>query len=87
MKSAQGALALYPLDPAGMVSLGDTQLAAGAALGDGELLQSAIESYERALVLDDRRMSWEEFYRFRPDRKLEIRERIERARDLLAKSE
>jgi hypothetical protein len=83
IEAEKAALALYPLDPSGLVSLGDTLLAAGGALESDELLREAIESYRRALELDNRRLSWETIRRFRPQQVAEINARIDRTQQLL----
>jgi hypothetical protein len=83
IEAEEAALALYPLDPSGLVSLGGTLLATGEALESDELLREAIESYRRALELDNRRLSWETIRRFRPQQIAEINARIDRTQQLL----
>jgi tetratricopeptide (TPR) repeat protein len=81
--AAHIAVALYPADPTGYVLLADSQLAAGEATGDAELLRDAIESYRRALAMDDARPEWERIRGFREREKKAIEEKISRAEGLL----
>jgi len=80
IEAEKAALALYPGDPSGLVSLGDTLLTTGEALESDELLREAIEDYRQALELDNRRLSWETIRRFRTQEVAEINYKIDRAR-------
>ena len=82
--AAKSALELYPQDPVGIAVLGECQLAAGAALGRRRLIQDAIESYERALRLDDARPEWERIRGFRRWEKDALNAQLRTARDMLA---
>ncbi len=84
IEAQRAALSLYPRDPSGLVSLGDTQLFAGEALRSHELIKAAIESYQQALDLDNRRLSWETIRRLRPQQVAEVNARMKHARQLLA---
>jgi tetratricopeptide (TPR) repeat protein len=83
VRFARNALALYPLSPADWVSLADVQLAAGEALASQTLLRDAVESYSRAIALDDQRLSWETLRRFRPKDIQSIQRKIDHARTLV----
>ena len=83
LEAAEAALALYPLSPAGLVTLGDTQLVAGEALDSPELLRAAIDSYQKAIELDDSRPTWETIRRFRKREIAGFQEQIARAKHLL----
>ena len=83
LEAAEAALALYPLSPAGLVTLGDTQLVAGEALDSQELLRAAIDSYQKAIELDDSRPRWETIRRFRSRELAGVQEQIARAKHLL----
>ena len=83
LEAAEAALALYPLNPAGLVTLGDTQLVAGEALDSQELLRAAIDSYQKAIELDDSRPRWETIRRFRSRELAGVQEQIARAKHLL----
>lgn len=78
---ARRALELYPLNPAGVVSLADTQAVAGEALKSEKLLREALANYNRAIALDNQRLSWESLHRMREGEKDEIRAKIRRLRE------
>jgi len=78
---ARQAIELYPLNPAGVANLGDIQAAAGEAIGSDELIREAIAHYDRALRMDDERLSWETLHRMRPREKEEIAVKIRRLRE------
>ncbi len=65
VQAAKAALALYPQDPAGLVSLADTEMMAGKVLQSKDLLLTAIGHYQEALALDEKRLNWETIQRFR----------------------
>ncbi|MFQ5591207.1 MAG: hypothetical protein ACE5HE_08605, partial [Phycisphaerae bacterium] len=77
--AARAALRLYPLDPVGLVKLGDCQADAGISTASTNLLTGAVESYRRALALDSARPQWEKIRRFSERKRREIRAKIERA--------
>jgi tetratricopeptide (TPR) repeat protein len=79
-QAAEAALALYPEHPRGLVALGDCQLAEGEATHDRALLEKALASYQEAVALDDKRLSWERLQRFTETEQAEIRAKIDRAR-------
>jgi len=81
--AAHAALALYPLDPKGMVALADCQVEVGKATNAKDELQQAIAGYERALKIDDDRLAWEELRRLRPKDREAIQVRIEQVQNLL----
>jgi hypothetical protein len=78
---AHRALELYPLNPAGVVSLADVQTVAGEALKSEKLLREALANYNRAIQLDDQRLSWETLHRMRVGEKDEILAKIRRVRE------
>ncbi len=86
LEAAEAALALYPLSPAGLVTLAETQLAVGEALRSPELLRAAIDSYQKAVELDDRRPKWETIRRFRAREIAGVRDQIARAKRLLGET-
>jgi len=77
---ARRTLELYPLNPSGMVSLADLQAMAGEALKSDMLLREALANYDRAIRLDDRRLSWEKLHRMREVEREEIAAKIQRLR-------
>jgi len=79
-QAAEAALALYPEHPRGLVALGDCQLAEGEATQNRALLEEAVTSYQRALALDGKRLSWETLQRFTEAEQAGIRTRIDQAR-------
>ena len=81
--AARRALALYPQDPAGLVTLADTEFMAGRELQSKELLLEAIRHYREALALDEKRLEWETIQRFRPRVVEEIHAKIRRAESML----
>jgi len=83
VEAEKAALALYPLDPSGLVSLGDTLFAAGESMKSDKLLHEAVDSYQRALELDSRRLPWETIRRFRRQQIADINTRIDRTQQLL----
>ncbi|UCC29079.1 MAG: O-antigen ligase family protein [Phycisphaerales bacterium] len=85
VEAARKALGLYPHSPSDIAALADCQLEAGQTGHSEELLQQAIENYERALKLDEARLWWEELRRFRRKDREAIREKIDRAQALLQK--
>jgi tetratricopeptide (TPR) repeat protein len=76
VSAASAALELYPLDPSGIVSLGDCQKQAGEATGSDELLRQAAETYQQALDLDASRPDWERIRGFRDRERDAIRAKI-----------
>ena len=76
--AARSALARYPQDPSGLVRLGKTLAHAGEATNNHNWLAEAVESYRAALVLDDKRLWWEEFRRFDENQISEINTDIQR---------
>lgn len=84
---ARRALDLYPLHPAGIVSLADVQTAAGEAMKSEKLLREALAHYDRAMQLDNQRLSWETLHRMRVREKDEILAKIRRVRELLGERE
>jgi|CXWL01.1.fsa_nt_gi hypothetical protein len=66
VQAAKAALSLYPQDPAGLVSLADSERVAGQELQSRELLRAAVGHYQEALSLDEKRLEWETIQRFRP---------------------
>ncbi len=84
VQAARGALALYPQDPAGLVTLADTKLLAGIEWQSKELLLEAVGHYQQALALDEKRLAWETIQRFRPRVVEEIHARIRSAESALA---
>lgn len=74
--AAQSVLTLYPLNPQGLVDLGDCRRAIGQADHDGDVLAQALQVYRDALTLDDERLPWEQLHRFTPTQTAEIREKI-----------
>ncbi len=83
IEAARRALALYPRDPHGLKALADRLGEAGEAGDDQDLLREAINTYERALAMDDARIEWEELRRFRPKQRKAILSKIEAARRML----
>ena len=77
--AAHDVLELYPRSPGATVALADRQFEAGDALPSAERLREAVESYRRALALDDQRLSWEELRRFSAKEREEIESKIDRA--------
>ncbi|MGH8598795.1 MAG: hypothetical protein ACREXT_19280, partial [Gammaproteobacteria bacterium] len=80
---ARRVLDLYPLNPAGVVSLADVEAAAGVALKSQTLLREALTNYDQAIRLDDQRLSWETLHRMREREKDEILAKMRRVRELL----
>jgi len=85
VEDARRALELYPSNPAGVVLFADMQAAASEALASEKLIREAIFNYERALQLDDQRLSWETLHRMRQREKEAIAERIQELRERVAK--
>jgi tetratricopeptide (TPR) repeat protein len=83
VEAARAALALYPLDPKGFITLADCQVDLGETTNAEEVLQQAIANYERALQIDDNRLAWEELRRMRPKDRDAIRAKIEQVQHLL----
>ena len=83
IEAAEHALRLYPLDPQGAADLGDYLLTAGRATGSAAWLHRAAQSYERALQLDDARLSWETIRRFRDRERTAIEQNLRRAQEAL----
>ncbi len=84
VEDARHALELYPLNPAGIVSLADIQATAGEALVSDRMIREAIANYEQALQLDDQRLSWETLHRMRQLEKNEIAAKIQGLRERLS---
>jgi len=78
---ARRALKLYPLNPAGVVSLADFQATAGEALKSEKMLREALSNYDRAIQLDNQRLSWETLHRMRVEDKDEILAKTRRLRE------
>lgn len=78
---ARRALELYPLNPAGVVTLADYQSVAGESLKSESLLREALANYNRAIQLDNQRLSWETLRRMRVGEKDEILTKIRRLRE------
>ena len=78
---ARSVLELYPLNPAGMVSLADIQAVAGDALKSEKLLREALINYDRAIQLDNQRLSWETLHRMHAGEQDEILAKIRRLRE------
>jgi tetratricopeptide (TPR) repeat protein len=83
VSAAKEAVRLYPRDPHGLVDLGDCLLHAGEATRSADWIREAIDSYERALELDDARLTWETIRRFRDHEKAGIAANLDRARRIL----
>jgi tetratricopeptide (TPR) repeat protein len=83
VEAAREALALYPADPAGFVTLADALRDEGLASGDRSVLQSARVAYQQSLRLDGSRLSWETIRRFSESRRLGIEERIRQMSSLI----
>jgi len=79
-QAAEAVLALYPEYPRGLVALGDCQLAEGEATQNRALLAKAVASYQNALALDGKRLSWEMLQRFTEAEQADIRAKIDQAR-------
>lgn len=73
-------LMLYPRNPPDWVRYADMQLEAAEATSTDSLRTEAAMNYERALDLDDQRLSWEEFHRLSAAEKEAIGAKIRRAR-------
>lgn len=78
---ARRVLELYPLNPAGVTSLADIQAVAGEALKSEKLLREALSNYDRAIQLDNQRLSWETLHRMRERDKDEILAKIRLLRE------
>ena len=78
--AAREALHLYPLDPPGLVALGDCLLEAGEAVQSPDRLHEALDTYEQALQLDEARPWWETIRRFRPQEVADIKAKMAIAR-------
>ena len=81
--AAREALSLYPMDPAGLILLGDCLLAQGLATGSADVLDGAIARYREALQLDDARPSWETLRRMPTRRRAEIEAKINQAQEAM----
>ncbi len=82
VRAAREALVLYPLDPSGLVSLGDCLLLSRRlqTARTSDRLRAAIDAYQRALQLDKSRPEWETIRRFRPQQRAQIEANIAAAR-------
>ncbi len=78
---ARRALELYPLNPAGVVSLADIQAEAGEAMKSEKVLREALVNYDRAIQLDNQRLQWETHHRMRASEKDEILAKIRLVRE------
>lgn len=74
--TAADAVALYPADPNGYITLADVQAAASGVTRSASLAREAIAGYERALALDEQRWSGETIRRFNERQKTELRMKI-----------
>ena len=87
--AAREAVALYPLDPPGLVSLADTLAEAGRAAREADAeeplswLVAAASEYQRALDLDDARPAWERQRRMRPTERDEVTRKLAGVEELL----
>ncbi len=87
VRAAEEALKLYPLDPPGIKSLADCLTEAGTASGSQDLLRQALETYQKAMDVDDSRLEWETIRRFRARELDEIREQMNGIRQRLSATE
>ena len=78
VEAAERALALYPLDPAGIASLAECQAQAALVTNSDALRGEALANYRRALDLDDARPWWERIRRFRESKRDTIEKEITR---------
>jgi hypothetical protein len=86
--AAKDALALYPLDPDGLVTLGDTLAEAASAIAGtpaarNALLLEAIDAYQQALDLDAARPAWVHFHRLTAQQRAALSDRVTQLRERL----
>ena len=82
--AAREALRLYPLDPDGMIALGDCLARLGTTTGDAAPLREAIDQYAKALALDASRPSWVGVRRFSDGKVEQVKSKLAHAREALA---
>ncbi len=80
--AAKDVLKLYPQSPADIVALADVQLEASRATKRPAIATAAIESYRRALTLDDQRPDWEIFQRLQTPERRRVEAKIIEAQEL-----
>jgi O-Antigen ligase len=80
--AAKDVLKLYPQSPADIVALADVQLEASQVTSRPMLATAAIESYRRALALDDQRPDWEIFQRLQTPERRRVEAKIIEAQEL-----
>ncbi len=83
-QAARDTVALYPVDPDGLIDAANLEAEVGATLNDRDILRGAITHFQSALTLDDARPWWERIRKLSDARRNQVMEEIQRLEKLAA---